>query len=555
MPRTDPSPQRRCQSCVLCVVSPYCDEIHSGVYSRLSSANQVVAMIFRGPWPDIELPQVSVCDSVLLTARRFEDKPAIIEGETGRTLTYKQLVQQAERVAAGLACSGFRPGQPVALVLPNCIEFVLSWYGTLLAGGWVVPIPPLFTPAEMEFEIRDSGARIAITSQECAAALEHTVSRLLVKGGNWTELVDCDKQRPAFRSRAEDLAALLYSSGTTGKPKGVMLTHANIVANVRQGSANDWPQREDVLVNVFPFYHIAGLNAVLNPFLNAGATIVLMLGRFDLETYLELNERYGATLVGFPPPLVLAITKSPAWDKFHLARLRGSVCGAAPLGAELHEAFERRTGLLLGQGWGMTEAAGVISATPNDQAKRKFGSCGYLLPSCEAKVVDVVSHKPLGPGDTGEIWLRGPNMMKGYWNRPAATSETLRQDGWMRTGDIGYFDSDQCVYLVDRLKELIKYNAYQVAPAELEDIIQSHPAVRDSGVVGAPDAAAGEIPIAFVVKKEGVPLSAEELMEYVASRVAPYKKIRAVEFVQEIPRSLSGKILRRVLKERVRANA
>lgn len=512
-------------------------------------------MIFRSPWPDIELPQISVCDSVLGTARLLGDKPAVIEGETGRTLTYQQLVQQSERVAAGLASAGFKPGQPLALVLPNCIEFVLSWYGTLLAGGWVVPIPPLFTPAEMEFEIRDSGAQFAITFQECAAALEDTVKRLFVAGGNWSELVECDVQRSALRSRPEDLAGLHYSSGTTGKPKGVMLTHGNLVANLRQDAAVEWPRRQDVIVNIFPLYHIAGLNAVLNPILNGGATVVLMMGRFNLETYLELNERYGATLIGFPPPVTLAVTKSPFWDKFRLQKLRGCLCGAAPLGGELHEAFERRTGLLLGQAWGMTEAAGIISFTPNDQTMRKFGSCGYLLPSCEAMVVDIDSHKPLGPGKCGEVWLRGPNMMKGYWSQPTATTETLLADGWMRTGDIGYFDSDQCVYLVDRLKELIKYNAYQVAPAELEDIIQSHPAVRDSGVVGAPDAAAGEIPVAFVVKNEGAMLSAEELMEYIAARVAPYKKIRAVEFVQEIPKSPSGKILRRILKEKVRVRA
>lgn len=509
-------------------------------------------MIFRSPWPDIELPQISVCDSVLGSARRLGDKPAVIEAETGRTLSYQQLVEQSERVAAGLASAGFQPGQPLALVLPNCIEFVLAWYGTLLAGGWVVPIPPVFTPTEMELQIRDSGAQFAITFPECAVALGTSVEHLFVTGGNWNELIECDKQPPALRSRPDDLAVLPYSSGTTGKPKGVMLTHANLVANLHQDAAVEWPRPDDVLVNVFPFYHIAGLNAFLNPFLNAGATLVLMMGRFNLEAYLELNERYGATAVVFPPPLVLAVTKSPSWDKFRLEKLRGSSCGAAPLGAELQEAFEKRTGLVLCQGWGMTEAAGIISSTPIDPAKRKFGSSGYLLPSIDAKVVDIASHKPLGPGETGEIWLRGPNMMKGYLHQPTATAETLLEDGWMRTGDIGYFDSDQCVYLVDRLKELIKYNAYQVAPAELEDIIQSHPAVRDSGVVGAPDAAAGEIPVAFVVKKEGATLSADELMEYIAARVAPYKKIRAVEFVQEIPKSPSGKILRRILKERVR---
>ena len=287
---------------------------------------------------------------------------------------------------------------------------------------------------------------------------------------------------------------------------------------------------------------------------DSGATLVLMR-RFDLEGYLALTERYRPTLMAGPPPLILALTKSPLWDRFRIDSLRYTVCGAAPLGAELQEAFEQRTGVLLGQIWGMTEATCCVSVTPNDRAKRKLGCCGYLLSSCQAQVVDVSSQAARGEGETGEIWIRGPNIMKGYWKQPGATSEILREDGWMRTGDIGYFDSDHCVYLVDRLKELIKYKGLQVAPAELEGVLESHSAVLDSGVVGAPEEAAGEIPMAFVVKKQGATLNAEELMEYVAARVAPYKKIRAVEFVQEIPKSPSGKILRRVLKDKIRARA
>lgn len=510
-------------------------------------------MIFRSPWADIELPQVSVCGSVLGAARQFGEKPAIIEGETGRILTYRQLIHDADRVAAGLACAGLRPGEPLALVLPNCIEFVLAWYGTLLAGGWVVPIPPLFTPAEMEFQIRDAGAQFVITVPECVPVLKNAAKNVFVIGSNWNDLVESDAAMPKVRASPQDLAVLPYSSGTTGKPKGVMLTQANVVANVRQAGALGLPNCADIAVNIMPLYHAAGLNG-LCVYTSTGATLVLMR-RFDLEGYLGLSERYRPTLMGGPPPLILALTKSPLWDKFRIDSLRYAVSGAAPLGAELQEAFERRTGVLLGQVWGLTEATCGVSATPNDRAKRKFGCCGYLLPSCEAQVVDVSSHAPLGVGESGEIWVRGPNTMKGYWNQPAATSETLLEDGWMRTGDIGYFDSDHCVYLVDRLKELIKYKALQVAPAELEDVIQSHPAVLDSGVVGAPDEAAGELPVAFVVKKQGATLGAEELMQYVAARVAPYKKIRAVEFVQEIPKSPSGKILRRILKEKVRAHA
>jgi acyl-CoA synthetase (AMP-forming)/AMP-acid ligase II len=510
------------------------------------------AVIFRSPWPDIELPSGSLCDTLLGAAGQFGDKAAVIEGETGRTLTYLQLIQRTEQVAAGLACAGLKPGYPVALALPNSIDFVLGWYGTLLAGGWVVPIPPMHTPDEMEFQIRDSGARFLITIPERAAAMENIVENIFVTGGNWNDLLECNAPRPDVRPKPHDLAALPYSSGTTGKPKGVMLTHLNIVANMRQLRARDWARCEDVIVNMFPLYHVAGLNAVLNAFLDVGATVVLMR-RFDLEIYLALSERYCATQMICPPPVILAITKSTLWDKFRLESLKRAGCGAAPLGAELQEAFEQRTGLVLAQGWGMTEATVAISITPNDRARRKFGSCGYLVPSCQAQVVDVTSQKPLGVRETGEIWIRGPHIMKGYWNQPDATSDTLVGDGWMRTGDIGYFDSDDCVYLVDRLKELIKYKALQVAPAELEGIIQSHAAVRDAAVIGVPDPSAGEIPVAFVVRRDGAALEAQELMDYVAARVARYKRIRAVEFVDEIPKSPAGKILRRVLKERVRA--
>ncbi len=510
-------------------------------------------MIFRSPWPNIEVPPASLCDVIFGGANQYGDKPALIDGETGLTVTYRQLVENAERVAAGLAGAGLRPGQAVALALPNSIEFALAWYGTLLAGGWAIPISPLYTPSEMEFQIHDSGAKFLITVPERAAAMENTVEKLFVTGGNWNDLAECDRPAPNVRVAPHDLAVLLYSSGTSGKPKGVMLTHANIVANLLQFRAAGVPLGDDLSVALFPLYHAAGLNAGLNAFLGVGATLVLMR-RFDLEVYLALSERYRATLVGGPPPLILALTKSLAWDKYGLSAVRSAGCGAAPLGAELHEAFEQRTGVLLGQMWGMTEAT-VISATPNDPGKRKFGSCGYLVASCEAQVVDIVSQKPLGVGETGELWVRGPNVMKGYWNQPAATADTLLADGWMRTGDIGYVDSDGCVFLVDRLKEMIKYNALQVAPAELEDIIQSHPAVADAAVVGAPDPTVGEIPMAFVVKRQGAALEADELMQYVAARVAPYKKIRAVEFVQEIPKSPAGKILRRVLKETVRTRA
>jgi acyl-CoA synthetase (AMP-forming)/AMP-acid ligase II len=506
-------------------------------------------MLFQSPWPPLGLPVCSICVAVLKEARQLGTKPAVIEGETGRTLRYEQLSDGADRVAASLSRAGLRPRQPVAIVLPNSIDFVVAWYGALRAGAWVVPINPLYTPPEIEHQIRDSGARLLITVPDRGTALAGTVDRVFVIEESHNELLECQDPPPDVSPAADDLAVLPYSSGTTGKPKGVMLTHAHIVTNMRQLYAAGEYRREDVIVNMMPLYHVGGLIYILNSLLGIGATVVLMR-RFDLERWLELNQRYRATILAVPPPVVLAITKSPLWDRFQLDSVQVAISGAAPLGADLQEAFEKRTGLVIKQVWGMTEATCGIAVDSSDRAIRKLGSCGRLLPGSEARVVDVVSQTELGVGETGEIWLRGPQIMNGYWNQPAANAETLMADGWMRTGDLGYFESGGHIFLVDRLKELIKYNALQVAPAELEDIIQSHPAVSDAAVVGAPDEAAGEIPMAFVVRRENATLDAAELMQYVADLVAPHKKIRAVEFIDHIPKSPTGKILRRVLRDR-----
>jgi long-subunit acyl-CoA synthetase (AMP-forming) len=286
----------------------------------------------------------------------------------------------------------------------------------------------------MEHQIRDSGARYLITVPDRGAALAGAVDRVFIVDGDSNELLECEDPPPDVRPAACDLAVLPYSSGTTGKPKGVMLTHANIVTNMRQLYAADELRREDVIVNMMPLYHAAGLNYVLNSHLGIGATVVLMR-RFDLEGWLALMERYHATIAGVPPPVVLAVTKSPLWDRFRLDSLQRAICGAAPLGADLQQVFEQRTGLVLKQLWGMTEGTCIIAADSSDRARRKFGSCGRLLPSCDARVVDVPSQAELGVGEAGEIWLRGPHVMKGYWNQPAATAETLVADGWMKTGE------------------------------------------------------------------------------------------------------------------------
>jgi acyl-CoA synthetase (AMP-forming)/AMP-acid ligase II len=393
-------------------------------------------MIFQSPWPPLDLPPCSICDAVLGGASQLGEKPAVIEGDTGRTLSYRQLVEGADRVAASLARAGLRPRQPFAIALPNSIDFVLAWYGALRAGSWVVPINPLYTPSEMEHQIRESGARFLLTVPDRAAALRGAVDRVFIVDDASNELLECEDPPPDVRPSASDMAALLYSSGTGGLPKGVMLTHANFVVNMRQLYAVNWCRREDVIVSIMPLYHTAGLTSGLNSFLGIGATVVLMR-KFELQGWLALNERYRATAIGGPPPLILALTKSPLWDQFQLGSVKRAACGAAPLGADLQEAFEQRTGVVLTQMWGMTEATCSVAWDLRDRARRKLGSCGHLLPSCEARVVDVASGADLGVGEVGEMWLRGPHIMKGYWNQPAATAENsagrwLDEDGRSR---------------------------------------------------------------------------------------------------------------------------
>jgi len=506
-------------------------------------------MIFRSPWPDIEAADCSVVDEVLGGAGQHGERAAVIEGETGETLTYRALVERSSRVAAGLVKAGVRPGEPVAVALPNSIDFVLTWFGALRAGAWVVPVNPLYTPGEIEYQIRDSGARYLVAVPERAGALAGAVDRAFIAGCGENELVACTDELREVRCGPADMAVLPYSSGTTGRPKGVILTHANIVANIRQVLGTGALGEGDVVIDMMPLYHVAGLVVCINALLAGGGTAVLMR-RFDLEKWLALSEQYRATSLMVPPPVVLAVTKSPLWDKYRLESIERAGCGAAPLGADLQKAFEERTGLVLRQVWGMTECTALISMDSMDGLRRRHGSCGHLAASSEARVVDVATQRELGANEIGEICLRGPNVMQGYWKQERATADCLECDGWLHTGDLGYFDADGYVYLVDRIKELIKYNALQVAPAELEDVIQTHPAVADAAVIGIPDEAAGEIPKAFVVVRAGAQIDGAELMAYVAQRVAPHKKVRAVEFIDQIPKSPSGKILRRVLRER-----
>jgi acyl-CoA synthetase (AMP-forming)/AMP-acid ligase II len=349
---------------------------------------------------------------------------------------------------------------------------------------------------------------------------------------------------------AEDVVALPYSSGTTGLSKGVMLTHRNLVANCLQTDERQPIGEGDVTIGVLPFFHIYALTVVLSRGLANGATIVTM-PRFEMESFLELIQRYRATQLYLAPPVILGLAKSPLVDRFDVSSVQRIMVGAAPLDAALAESCAERIGCQVAQGYGLTETSPVTHLTP--AGRNKPGSIGPTVANTEAIVVDLTSGNPLGPGESGEIWVRGPQVMKGYLGQPAATADAFAHDGWFRTGDIAFADEDGYFTIVDRVKELIKYKGFQVPPAELEGVLVSHPSVADAAVIGVPDLEAGEVPKAYVVLKGEA--RADELIAYVAERVAPYKKIRFVEVIDQIPKSASGKILRRVLIEQERARA
>jgi 4-coumarate--CoA ligase len=345
---------------------------------------------------------------------------------------------------------------------------------------------------------------------------------------------------------AGDLVVLPYSSGTTGTNKGVMLTHGNLVSNVAQVLSGADIREDEAFIAVLPFFHIYGMQVLMNTGLRAGVTIITM-PRFDLEQFLQLHQDHGITRSFVAPPIVVALAKHPIVDNYDLSKLEQVFSGAAPLSAELALECGARLGCDVVQGYGMTELSPVSHLTPPGNVKP--GSCGVTAPSTMTKVIDPATGEELGIDQDGEVCVRGPQVMVGYLNNQQATDATIDPDGWLHTGDIGHVDADGHLYVVDRLKELIKYNGFQVAPAELEALLLAHPAVADAAVIGRPDESAGEIPVGFVVLRPGAEATEADISDFVAGQVAHYKQLRHVEFIDAIPKSASGKILRRLLRD------
>ena len=512
-------------------------------------------MIFRGPSPDVHIPNVPLTRFVLENADAVRDKPALIEGPTGRVITYAQFAESIRRVAASLARRGFAKGQVFAILSPNVPEYAIAFHAVATLGGINTTVNPLYTSEEVAHQLQDAGAKFMVTIPEFvekarAAAEKANIEELFVFGEAegatpFAWLLESNGEPPQVEiNPREDLVALPYSSGTTGLPKGVMLTHHNLVSNLCQMDGLDFFHREDTLIAVLPLFHIYGLMVILNMGMRMGATIVTM-PRFDLEQFLQIVEKYQVTLAHLVPPIVLALTKSPEVDNHDLSTLKMIFSGAAPLGEKISRACMERLGVGIRQGYGMTETSPVTHSTMAGEVKVKLGSVGPPAPNTECKILHPETGAELGPNEEGEICVRGPQIMKGYLNKPEATAHTIDAENWLHTGDIGYADEDGHFFIVDRVKELIKYKGFQVAPAELEGLLLSHPAIADAAVIPLPDEEAGEVPKAFIVLKGEA--TAEEIMDFVEEHVAPHKRIREVEFIDKIPRSLSGKILRRVL--------
>lgn len=518
-------------------------------------------MIIRSPFGQIRVPDGALTPFVLERATAFGERPALVDGPSGRGITYAQLDELVRRCAGGLAQRGLRKGDVVAVFSPNLPEYAVAFHGVALAGGTSTTVNPLYTEKELAFQLRDARARFLVTvpallERAVPAAREGGVDEVFVIGDapGATPFATLLEEATAAPSREidpfDDLVSLPYSSGTTGLPKGVMLTHRNLLANVVQMQSVRPFAPGDVVVGILPFFHVYGQLIFLNLSLREGVTVVTM-PRFDLEQYLGLSEEYRATVGYVAPPVVLALAKQPVVERYDLSSLRWLLSGAAPLDAELARACSERLRCDVVQGYGLTETSPVTHATPLGTSGRP-GSIGPLLPGTEARIVDVTTGEDLPRGERGELLIRGPQVMKGYLNNEPATAAAL-VDGWLHTGDVATVDEDGWFAIVDRIKELIKYKGYQVAPAELEAVLLTHPAVADACVIGIPDEEAGEIPKAFVVLQETA--TPDELMDYVAAQVASYKKIRRLEAIDAIPKSPSGKILRRVLVERERAAA
>lgn len=515
-------------------------------------------------WPEgvprhIDYPEVPLFEFLDNSAAKYPDNVAF--SYQGDSLTYNQLGELTGKLACGASDLGIGKGSNVLLLLPNNLEFVIAYYGILKAGGTVVPTNPLYKGNELKHHLSDSGSMAIITSEDCYPLVKEVESKTALKtiiladaeGIEGTVslkkiLTEYPARPPGFASKPkDDVAAIEYTGGTTGLPKGVMLTHYNLVANAIQNAVwFDW-NNKDVIIGLLPFYHSWGSCTCLNSSIYAGARVIV-LSRFDAEELMMTIERERATVLYGAASMFIMLASNPLITRYDLSSLKYVKAGAMPIPVEIKERWEQLTGVRMVLGYGLSEASPETHNSPPERVRP--GTIGIPVIDSDARIVDAeTGETELAPGQVGELVIRGPQVMKGYLNQPEDNQETLR-NGWLYTGDLGFVDEEGYFHIADRKKETIKYKGYTIAPAEVESVLYEHPAVKECAVVGKSEASVGEIPKAYVVLKDGCHLPEEELILFCEQRVAAYKKIREVEFIEEIPKTPVGKVLRRLLRDK-----
>ncbi|WP_128856716.1 long-chain-fatty-acid--CoA ligase [Bacillus sp. CDB3] len=516
-------------------------------------------------------------------ASRYPEKKAL--HFLGKDVTFSDFHDKVKKFANYLQRLGIEKGDRVAIMLPNCPQSVIGYYGTLLAGGIVVQTNPLYTERELEYQLHDSGAKVIlcldlvfprVTNVQKATRLEHIIvtriadflpfpknllypfvqkkqSNLVVKVSEsetihlWNSVereVNTDVEVPC--DPENDLALLQYTGGTTGFPKGVMLTHKNLVSNTLMGAhwLYNCKEGEEVILGVLPFFHVYGMTAVMNLSIMQGYKMVL-IPKFDMKMVFEAIKKHKVTLFPGAPTIYIALLNSPLLKEYDISSIEACISGSAPLPVEVQEEFERVTGGKLVEGYGLTESSPVTHGNFLWE-KRVPGSIGVPWPDTEAIIMSLETGEALPPGEIGEIVVKGPQIMKGYWNKPEETAAVL-QDGWLHTGDVGYMDEDGFFYVKDRKKDMIVASGFNVYPREVEEVLYECEKVQEVVTIGVPDPYRGETVKAFVVLKEGVECSEEELDQFARKYLAAYKVPKIYEFRSELPKTTVGKILRRVL--------
>ncbi len=544
--------------------------------------------VWKRYWPagadesSIRLPEEPLALTLRRQARRVPDKPAIIF--YGRSVTFSELEAATDRMAGWLRNRGVRPGDRVAIYLENCPQFAIAYFGGLKAGAVNVCINPMHRAVEIQHELDDSGARVLVTSDvnypevEAVRPRSQLESVLVTSYGEFIPKNPALPPPPAFLQHARqfsgtvdflaalqnapvledpeacssgDTALLQYTSGTTGTPKGAELTHGNIAANCELLRLFFGIGDGDVQLSVLPWFHITGMECQLNVMAYTGTTLVV-LGRFELETLLRAVQTYRCTLTTLIATINVAIVNSPRSREYDLSSMRGCFSGGAPVPAEIARRWEQLTGYRLIEGYGLSETTAPTHLNPPHRPK--YGTVGVPLPFVEVKIASLEDEtRELGVGQPGEIVVRGPMVMKGYWRNPEASAQALR-DGWFYTGDIGRIDAEGYFTIEERKKDMLKASGFSVFPAEVESIMYRHPAIAEVGVVGVADPYRGEDVFAFVVLKSDARGSVKEdqIVQWCRGEMAVYKAPRTIRFVESLPKTASGKILKRMLREQAR---